>query len=326
MAQDVKAQFHQLLADHSNDFRIYSEGDAMNSENLDGLEKPIDNNDPRLIDRIQTALAAGRQVAVVAASKTSLLLMISKEGTKLFDGPPGTKMSPYRMLVTQGHASVIEGTQAKLNGNHEKGKALYRSALKSFREAEQLRPNEASPKLGIAEASSHLWDTEDPASVYRLVEAAERLLDSGQSEDKINKFDGKDTIQYEYALCNLAMRKREAAKENLRKVLAINPDHRYAGGILKRIEEEDAKKGGCFIATAAFGSPLAPEVGYLRGFRDDVLRGSALGRAFIQIYYRWSPPLAALISNSRWARAATRLALLVPVIAAIKMLRRERRK
>lgn len=326
MAQDVRTQFQKLLADHPGDFRIYSEGDAINSENLDGLEKPIDNTDPRLIDRIQSALAAGRQVAVVAASPTSLLLMISKEATRLFDGPPGTKMSPYKMLVTQGHASLIEGTQAKLNGNHEKGKALYRSALQSFREAEKLRPNEASPKLGIAEASSHLWDTEDPAAVYRLVEAAEHLLDSGQSEDKINKFGGKDTVHYEYALCNLAMRKRDAAKENLRKVLAVNPDHRYAGGILKKIEEEDAKKGGCFIASAAFGSPLAPEVEYLRAFRDDVLIRSDHGRAFVQAYYRWSPPVAALIANSRWAKAATRVALILPMIVVIKTLRGDRGK
>ena len=189
---DVKTEFRRLLAAHSYDFRIYSEGDEINTENMESPGDPLDNTDPQIIGLIQHALQSEKQVAVVAASPTKLLLMSSKPGTKLFDHPPGTKVSPYKELIGQGHAALIEGTQAKLNGNHEKGKALYRSALKSFQEAEQMCPNEASPKLGIADASSHLWETEDPAKVMKKIEAAEQLLSQGLSEEKVNKFEGKD--------------------------------------------------------------------------------------------------------------------------------------
>jgi hypothetical protein len=72
----------------------------------------------------------------------------------------------------------------------------------------------------------------------------------------------------------------------------------------------------CFIATAAFGSPLAEEVAALRRFRDSVLRTSSPGRACIGLYYRYSPPAARFIGRHETLRAATRGAL-YPVVWAV---------
>jgi tetratricopeptide (TPR) repeat protein len=81
--------------------------------------------------------------------------------------------------------------------------------------------------------------------------------------------------------------------------------------------ENPPKKGMCFIATAAYGSPVAQEVVALSRFRDEVLLKSTLGRVFVAAYYRASPPLASVIARSDLLRAATRRLILLPVLRIV---------
>ncbi|HOJ40554.1 MAG TPA: hypothetical protein PK644_08850, partial [bacterium] len=74
-----------------------------------------------------------------------------------------------------------------------------------------------------------------------------------------------------------------------------------------------ADSGGCFIATAAFGSPLSKEIEVLRLFRDRVLCPTEVGRAFVTWYYRKGPAAASFISRKGWLRAIVRL-MLYPVV------------
>ncbi|MHB2017537.1 MAG: CFI-box-CTERM domain-containing protein [Candidatus Xenobia bacterium] len=75
--------------------------------------------------------------------------------------------------------------------------------------------------------------------------------------------------------------------------------------------------GGCFIATAAYGSYLDPHVNSLRRFRDQVLEPTAPGRAFVAWYYRWSPPAARFIAQRPLLRGLVRVAL-TPLVAAVE--------
>lgn len=67
--------------------------------------------------------------------------------------------------------------------------------------------------------------------------------------------------------------------------------------------------GGCFIATVAYGSDMAPQVQVLREFRDRSLLTNAPGRAFVAFYYRHSPALADAIRPHDNVRAVVRAAL-----------------
>jgi hypothetical protein len=55
-------------------------------------------------------------------------------------------------------------------------------------------------------------------------------------------------------------------------------------------------KSGCLIATAAFGSELAPQVQFLREYRDNTIMttvaGSSFLNAFNTVYYSFSPTVA----------------------------------
>ena len=77
------------------------------------------------------------------------------------------------------------------------------------------------------------------------------------------------------------------------------------------------KKSGCFIATAAYGTPLAPEIDVLRRWRDESLSCSALGRLFVRLYCRASPPVADFIETRGWLRALVRK-LLRPIIRRLE--------
>jgi hypothetical protein len=75
----------------------------------------------------------------------------------------------------------------------------------------------------------------------------------------------------------------------------------------------------CFVATAAWGSPLADEIGALRRLRDRELASNALGRALVSAYYAVGPWLADAIRPHEVVRAVTR-AVLEPVVAVARMI------
>ena len=77
-------------------------------------------------------------------------------------------------------------------------------------------------------------------------------------------------------------------------------------------------KSGCFIATAAYGSDIEPEVIWFRLFRDHVLINSTAGTTFVQFYYRFAPSVGSAISKVNWLRVLVRLFILEPMLQIVK--------
>jgi uncharacterized repeat protein (TIGR02543 family) len=71
---------------------------------------------------------------------------------------------------------------------------------------------------------------------------------------------------------------------------------------------------GCFIATAAYGTPTAEQIDVLREFRDVVLLKSTVGSRFVVLYYQLSPPIADFIARSDLLRTLVRELLVDPIV------------
>jgi hypothetical protein len=75
---------------------------------------------------------------------------------------------------------------------------------------------------------------------------------------------------------------------------------------------------GCFIATAAYGTPTAKQIDVLREFRDVVLLKSTVGSQFVALYYRLSPPIANFIAGNEILRTLVRELLVDPIVRTIE--------
>lgn len=84
----------------------------------------------------------------------------------------------------------------------------------------------------------------------------------------------------------------EIMQEYIAKIKAIKND--YVAPKFK------TSNGGCYIATAVYGSYDCPEVWTLRRFRDYTLAGTWYGRAFIRTYYAVSPTMVKWFGKSQW--------------------------
>jgi len=86
---------------------------------------------------------------------------------------------------------------------------------------------------------------------------------------------------------------------------------------------EEKKGGGCLIATAAFGSEMAPQVQFLREIRDNTVlqteSGSAFMTGFNQFYYSFSPAVADYERENPAFKETVKLAL-TPMLTSLAIL------
>jgi len=81
--------------------------------------------------------------------------------------------------------------------------------------------------------------------------------------------------------------------------------------------------GGCLIATATFGSELAPQVQMLREIRDNSLLQTQVGNSFMQgfneFYYSFSPTIADLERESPLFKEAVKITI-TPLLTSLSIL------
>jgi peptidyl-prolyl cis-trans isomerase B (cyclophilin B) len=94
--------------------------------------------------------------------------------------------------------------------------------------------------------------------------------------------------------------------------------------ILSKSKNENPDNGGgCLIATAAFGSELAPQVQQLRETRDNILMNTESGKTFLssfnQLYYSFSPTIADWERQNPIFKETVRIAI-TPLLTSLLVL------
>ena len=95
---------------------------------------------------------------------------------------------------------------------------------------------------------------------------------------------------------------REKKVEKLKKVYGEikELDPSFEVPVIPNIAAVEPSSGGCYVATAVYGSYDCPEVWTLRRYRDYTLGSTWHGRAFIKTYYAISPTLVRWFGNAEW--------------------------
>ncbi|UCC18924.1 MAG: zinc ribbon domain-containing protein [Promethearchaeota archaeon] len=80
----------------------------------------------------------------------------------------------------------------------------------------------------------------------------------------------------------------------------------------------DIKNTFCFIATAAYGSHLSPQVSFLRYVRDKRLKRTRLGYLFVDrfewLYYKFSPDVAKVMYRFPFFKRVMKWLLVTPIV------------
>ena len=88
-------------------------------------------------------------------------------------------------------------------------------------------------------------------------------------------------------------------------------------------ETKSSEGGGCLIATAAFGSEMAPQVQFLRELRDNTVLQTQSGVSFMtgfnQFYYSFSPIVADYERENPVFKEAVKLTL-TPLLTSLTLL------
>jgi hypothetical protein len=87
--------------------------------------------------------------------------------------------------------------------------------------------------------------------------------------------------------------------------------------------DAEGNGGGCLIATAAYGSELAPQVQFLREIRDNTVMSTSTGTAFMsgfnQLYYSFSPTIADMERENPMFQQAVR-AFITPMVSTLSIM------
>jgi len=212
-------------------------------------------------------------------------------------------------------AAAMEKTADAIERSKDAAKDAMRSAKRAMEDAksaQEFAEREAAYMKDANRAMEKAVKAQEKAAEAekRLAEAerAFELNQQGKAEEKAE--DAKDAA--------------DAAREyadDVQYILASFPSafaqSEPSGGVIS------PSGGGCLIATAAFGSEMAPQVQFLREIRDNTVLQTESGTSFMtgfnQFYYSFSPAIADYERENPVFKEAVKLTL-TPLLTSLTLL------
>jgi hypothetical protein len=173
-----------------------------------------------------------------------------------------------------------------------------------------LTPHATSIDLGFASAATGVA-AERFAIRYRSTPINDDTFDTALPPDQTPPAPGPQGSTVTTTISGLQpLRKYFVA---VRSISSCGAASTVATGAATTPQQQFVVLHGCFIATAAYGTPLAHELEALRAVRDRALLTNPLGRVAVAGYYALSPPLARAIASDERLRAGAR-AIIAPLV------------
>ena len=209
------------------------------------------------------------------------------------------------------------------NGNQEDRERVTITVKQAFAEPEpeptKQEPKEDKKPEPLIVPAPFVDESKDPQSYvdrYNSEASYKEWFDDNYPE--------YDSIEHAVGLANVSEEEPEEGEQVAEEVFGeCGEGTSLIDGVCKPDQSTASNGGGCLIATAAYGSEMAPQVQLLREIRDNQLMNTDSGMSFMsgfnQIYYSFSPTIADAQRESPLFKEAVKIAI-TPMLSSLSIM------
>ena len=184
----------------------------------------------------------------------------------------------------------------------------YDESIEYFKQALVVNPNDVGTMTLIATALHESGNYDESIEYY------DQALEILPEDEFI-------TLRKSGALLEIG--KYDQVIKNADWLLEKDPTNNYAMDLKDHANLLMNSGGGCLIATASYGTELAPQVQFLREIRDNTVMSTSSGTAFMtgfnQFYYSFSPIIADMERENPLFKDAV-MAFITPMISTLSIM------
>ncbi|MEO0334963.1 MAG: CFI-box-CTERM domain-containing protein [Pseudomonadota bacterium] len=213
-----------------------------------------------------------------------------------------------KMMLWKSRTSLIrQGRQLMAQKAFSEAAVSFEKYLKIMEMVHSLGPGQLTPEhfnnsirsKELTVVTSVYWD------LFRIYDMSPKYLDRMKfCSQKLSEFLSYSSIY----------------PDIIKKAQIYQRQSKHPDVVRDFLRKTSKKRPMCFVATAAFEAPLAPEVTALRRFRDEQLKTRPFGRRLVAFYYRKSPAIASFLNQNPQCKAPVRLILRL-FLLALRILR-----